>query len=293
MQIGVIYAAAAYVVWGLFPLYFKTLQQVSSLEVLAHRIVWAMVFLLIVMTVRRQWSWIFRVQRKVLAASATSSVLLAVNWYIFIWAVNHDHVIDASLGYFMTPLVNVLLGLLLLRERLRPAQWLAIGLAGASVAWLTWQAGHLPWISLTLAISFGFYGLMRKTAELGTLEGLSLETFMLFPVAFAFLAVQATNGNNAFIEAPASLRLLIAAAGPITAVPLLLFAAGARRIRMATLGLLQYIAPTLSFFLGIWLYHEPFNAERMTGFAMIWMALAVYSAEGLWQVWFAKGSAKI
>src|ERR1700675_165668 len=162
MQIGILYAAASYILWGLFPVYFKALQSVSPLEILWHRIVWAFVFLLIVLAVRRQWSWIAKALRQpaVLAGFAASAILLSINWYVYIWSVNNDRVIDASLGYFINPLVNVLLGFVLFHERLRPAQWVAVALAAAGVAWLTWQAGHPPWIGLTLAFSFGFYGLL-------------------------------------------------------------------------------------------------------------------------------------
>jgi len=295
MQIGMLYAASAYVVWGLFPLFFKLLHGVSSLEILSHRIVWALLFLALVLSVRRQWAWLGTVlsQPKVLMWSAASAVLLSVNWFIYVWSVNNDHVIDSSLGYFITPLVNVLLGLLLLRERLRSAQWFAIGLAALGVGWLTWQAGHVPWIGLMLALTFGSYGLLRKIAALGPLEGLSLETLLLFPVALGYLAWLASEGRNAFVLAPTTTQILLASVGPLTAVPLLLFAAGARRIPMSTLGLLQYIAPTLQLLLGVWLYHEPFGEERLAGFALVWSALAVYSLEGLWQAWFAKPSAKI
>lgn len=287
MQIGMLYAASAYILWGLFPLYFKALQGVPPMEILLHRIVWALVFLLIVLTSRQQWSWIAKVARqpKVLAGFAASALLLSVNWFIYIWSVNNGHVIDSSLGYFMNPLVNVLLGFLILHERMRPIQWAAIGLAALGVAWLTWQAGHPPWIGLALAFSFGAYGLLRKTAALGALEGLSLETFLLFPVAFGYLVILAWNGQNAFLNASVSSKWLLAAAGPITAVPLLMFAAGARRIKMSTLGLLQYIAPSLQLLLGVCLYDEPFGGERLAGFAVIWSALAIYSLEGLWRAW--------
>jgi chloramphenicol-sensitive protein RarD len=290
MQIGMLYAAGAYILWGLFPVYFRAVQNFSPLEILLQRVAWALVFLLIVLALRRQWSWIGKVQRqpKVLAGFAASATLLSVNWYIYIWAVNNGRVVDASLGYFITPLVNVLLGLLLLHERMRPLQWAAVMLAAAGVAWLTWQAGHLPWIGLGLAFSFGSYGLLRKTAALGPLEGLSLETLLLFPLAFGCLAVMARHGQNTFLHAPAASKWLMAAAGPITAVPLLLFAAGARRIPMSTLGFLQYIAPSLQLLLGVWLYGEPFGGARLVGFAVIWSALAVYTLEGFWQVWSAK-----
>jgi chloramphenicol-sensitive protein RarD len=287
MQIGILYAATAYILWGLFPIYFKALQNVAPLEILWHRIAWAFVFLIIVLTVLRQWSWMAKVARqpKVLAGFTASAVLLSLNWLLYIWSVNNDHVVDASLGYFMNPLVNVLLGFLLLHERLRPAQWAAVSLAAAGVAWLTWQAGHPPWIGLGLAFSFGFYGLLRKTAALGALEGLSLETFLLFPIAFGCLVWLALNNQNAFLHASVGSKWLLAAAGPITAIPLLLFAAGARRIRMSTLGLLQYLAPSLQLLLGVCLYNEPFGGKLLAGYAMIWSALALYSLEGLWRAW--------
>jgi chloramphenicol-sensitive protein RarD len=286
MQLGMLYAASAYIIWGLFPLYFKALQQVAPLEILLHRVAWALVFLMLVLSVRRQWSWLPKVirQPKVLLGFAASSLLLSLNWFIYIWSVNNGHVIDSSLGYFMNPLVNVLLGFLFLHERMRPLQWVAIAIAAAGVAWLTWQAGHPPWIGLTLAFSFGCYGLLRKTAALGALEGLSLETILLFPLALGYLLWLAFQGHNAFLQSAMPAKCLIAAAGPITAIPLLLFASGARRIPMSTLGLLQYIAPSLQLLLGVWLYGEPFGA-RAPGFAAIWAALALSSAEGLWRAW--------
>ena len=285
MNTGILYAATAYALWGLFPIYFKALQAVPSLEIMLHRIVWSLVFVMLVLTWRRQWKWIGETVRrpKVLAGFAASAVLLSTNWFIYIWAVNTGRVVDASLGYFINPLVNVLLGFVLLRERMRPGQWAAIALAAAGVAWLTWDGGHLPWIGLTLAATFGTYGLLRKTAVLGPLEGLSLETLLLFPFAAVYLASLAAGGHNAFLAAPASTQWLLAAAGPITAIPLLLFAAGARRIPLSLLGLLQYIGPTLQLIIGVWLYGESFSGGRAIGFAVIWSALAVYSLEGLWR----------
>ena len=290
MQTGMIFAATAYAIWGVFPLYFKTLQDIPPLEIMLHRIVWSLAFVMLVLAWRRQWAWIGETVRrpKVLASFALSAVLLSTNWFIYIWAVNNGRIIDSSLGYFINPLVNVLLGFLLLRERLRPGQWAAVALAAAGVAWLTWQGGHLPWIGLLLAATFGTYGLLRKTAVLGPLEGLSLETLLLFPLALAYLIVLTWNGHNTFLAAPASSRWLLIAAGPITAIPLLLFAAGARRIPLSVLGLLQYIGPSLQLLLGVWLYHEPFGGDRLIGFVMIWSALAVYSLEGLWRTWVVR-----
>jgi chloramphenicol-sensitive protein RarD len=287
MRTGMLYATLSYICWGMFPLYFKALQQIAPVEILVHRMLWSLLFVLALLAVRRQWSWLRTVLRqpRVLAGFAFSALLLSINWLLYIWAVNNDHVVDASLGYFINPLVNILLGLVFLKERLRPVQWLAVALAAAGVAWLTWQAGHPPWIGLALAFSFGGYGLLRKTALLGPLEGLTLEALLLFPLAFGYFVYLSWNGHNAFLSAPASTQWLLLAAGPITAIPLLLFAAGARRIPLSLMGLLQYLSPTLQLLLGVWLYHEPFGSARMAGFAVIWSGLVLYSAEGLWRNW--------
>jgi chloramphenicol-sensitive protein RarD len=239
----------------------------------------------LLMALRRlQWLADLRRQPRVLAWFVASSVLVAANWFVYIWAVNAGRVVDASLGYFINPLVNVLIGAAFLHERLRRPQWLAVAIAAAGVAWLTWQAGAVPWIGLVLALTFGLYGLLRKTAALGAIEGLSLETLLLTPVAAAYLLWLAHSGASSFVEADATTRLLLLAAGPVTAVPLLLFAAGARRIPFSTLGLLQYLGPSLQLLIGVWLYHEPF-AERAPGYVLIWIALAVFSIEGLVQGW--------
>ena len=281
---GMLYAALAYAAWGLFPLYFKHLAQVPALEMIAHRTLWCMVFMVLVLASIRRFAWLGPVLRqpRLLAAFALSAVLLSTNWLTYVWAVQNNHVLDASLGYFINPLVNVALGFLVLRERLRPAQWLAVGLAAAGVLWLGLSTGHPPWVALVLGLSFGVYGLLRKTASLGALEGLTLETLILAPVAAIALAVWTLQGRSALVGADLSQWAWLLAAGPITALPLLLFAAGARRITMTTLGLLQYISPSLQFLLGVWLYHEPLAGSRLTGFVLIWAALAVYSLEGLW-----------
>ncbi|MFL6710176.1 MAG: EamA family transporter RarD [Massilia sp.] len=286
MRTGIIYATLAFLCWGLFPLYFHALDDVPAGQILAHRVLWSLLFLLLVLTVRRQWKWIPEIMRrpKVVAFFAASALLLSVNWLIYIWSVNHGHVIDASLGYFINPLVNVMLGYLVLGERLRRLQWAAIAVAAAGVLWLTWQAGSVPWIALALAATFGGYGLLRKTASLGALEGLAFETMLLFPLAVAYVVWLTMHGANVFITTPSgSTRWLLVAAGPITAIPLLMFAAGARRIPMAVLGMLQYIGPTIQFLLGVWLFHEVFTVDSLVGFSLIWGALALYAAEGLWR----------
>ncbi len=280
---GVLNATTAFLLWGLFPLYFHAIGEVPPVEILAHRMVWSLLFLCIVLTVRRQWKWLPDVLRKpkVVATFAASALLLSANWFIYIWAVNNGHVIDASLGYFITPLFNVLLGLFVLKERLRGGQWIAIGVAAAGVAWLTWQAGTLPWIALVLAATFGAYGLLRKTAALAALEGLSFETLLLFPLAAGYVAWLTVHGANTFVNTPSdTTRALLVAAGPITAIPLLLFAAGARKIPLSVLGMLQYIAPTIQMILGLVVFHETFTSARLAGFIVIWSALALYMAEG-------------
>ncbi|MGB6056109.1 MAG: EamA family transporter RarD [Burkholderiaceae bacterium] len=285
MRTGMLQAVLAFVMWGLFPVYFKALRDIPPFEILVHRMLWSLVFVLVILALRRQWVWLRAALRqpKVVAAFVASSLLLASNWLLYIWAVNNDHVVDASLGYFINPLVSILLGMVVLKERLRPGQWAAVVLAATGVAWLTWLAGHPPWIGLALAATFGGYGLMRKIAPLGALEGLSLETLLLFPLAVGYLLYLSATGHNSFANATAPVQWLLAAAGPITAVPLLLFAAGARRIPLTLLGLLQYLSPSLQLLLGVWLYHEPFGGTRLAGFALIWGALALYSAEGLWR----------
>jgi chloramphenicol-sensitive protein RarD len=292
MNKGIFSAALAYVIWGLFPLYFKLLSDIAPLEVLVHRVLWSLLFLLGVLAVRRQWDWftLARRQPRLLVVSAISATLLSANWLTYIWSVTNGHVIEASLGYFITPLVNVLLGYTVLHERLRKAQWASLALAAAGVLWLAWQGGRFPWIALVLACTFGGYGLMRKTAPLGPLEGLTLETMLLTPFALALGAWGLWKGVGGF-PAPSTLtNVMLIGIGPVTAIPLLLFAAGARRISMSTLGLLQYLGPSIQFVLGLWLFKEPFSGARAVGFGLIWAALVVYTLEA-WR--FAKSNNSI
>lgn len=283
MNIGIVYAGLAYACWGLFPLYFRQLASISPMEVLVHRIVWSLIFMFMVLAVRRHWAWLGQTirQPKVLGAFAVSALLLSANWLTYIWSVMHGHVIDASLGYFITPLVNVLLGYTVLKERLRPAQWTAVGLAAVGVLWLAIQGGQFPWIALVLACTFGGYGLMRKIASLGALEGLALETMLLAPPALLILAIWVGRGQSSFPADSSLVNTMLVGIGPVTAIPLLLFAAGARRIRLSTLGLLQYIGPTIQFTLGVWLFNEPFSGPRIVGFLLIWAALLIYSVESV------------
>jgi chloramphenicol-sensitive protein RarD len=252
-------------------------------EVLANRIVWSLILVSVVLTWRRQWSWLAAVKRpRVMASFVASALLLSVNWMTYIWAVSNGHVIDASLGYFMTPLVNVALGYFLLGERPRRAQWIALGLAAFGVAWLTVSAGRLPWIGLALALSFGAYGLLRKVAVLGALEGLTLETMILAPAAVAAMAWRWGSSPTSFPGPDFATDAWLLGLGPATTIPLLLFAAAARRLSLTTLGLFQYVSPTIQFLLGIWLFHEPLTAARLAGFVCIWAALALYSVDS-WQ----------
>jgi chloramphenicol-sensitive protein RarD len=282
---GIPAAALAYILWGLFPLYIKQVAHVPALEVVAHRSLWSLVFMAVLLLALRRLDWVRDVirQPRVLGITLVSALLLSTNWLVYVWAVAHDRVLDASLGYFINPLVNVMLGYAVLHERPRPVQWLAVALAGAGVAWLTLGAGTLPWVALVLAGSFGVYGLLRKTAPLGAMEGLALETALLAPLALVLAAMFLIRGDGAFLRGDALTDIWLLLAGPFTAIPLLLFAAGARRVTLATMGLLQYLGPSLQFVLGVFVYNEPFDPARALGFVLIWSALVVYSGEGLWQ----------
>ena len=283
MNRGVVYALLAYMAWGLFPLYFRHLAGVGAFEIVLHRIAWSLVFLLALLAWLRRWQRLAPLARqpRVLGAAGLSALLLAANWTLYVWAVTNGRVIDASLGYFINPLVNVLLGFVFLHERLRAAQWVAVALAAAGVVWLALRGPHLPWIGVSIAFSFGFYGLLRKTAALGAIEGLTLETMFLAPFALALIGWWTWHGSGGLAGHDAAMLAWLVGVGPLTAVPLLLFGAGARRIPMATLGLLQYVSPTPQLLLGVWLFGEPLTGARLAGFALIWVALAVYSVEGL------------
>jgi chloramphenicol-sensitive protein RarD len=297
MSRGVLYALSAYLMWGVFPVYFKAVQGVPPFEVLAHRVLWSLVFVALLLAAMRNGRWLLKLREAgVRRTFIASALLVSVNWVIYIWAVQAERVVDASLGYFINPLVNVLIGALFLHERLRPTQWAAVLLAAAGVAWLTWQAGAPPWIGLALALTFASYGLLRKTAPLGALEGLAIETALLTPLALAWLLWLGWTGASVFVAgidgtggASPWQSLLLVLAGPITAIPLLLFAAGARRIPFTTLGLLQYVGPTLQLLLGVYLYREPFEAAKLAGYAAIWLALAVFSADSVWLAWRQRG----
>ncbi len=283
MQKGIAYAAGAFTLWGLLPLFWTALQHVPSAEILAHRIVWSLGFVLLLLAFQRHWRWLGAALRdgRIMGTFLLSALFLSVNWFVYIWAVNAGHVVETSLGYFINPLVNVLLGFLFLKERLRFWQAVAIGVALCGVLWLTISYGALPWIALTLAGSFGLYGLLRKTATLSSLEGLTLETLLLFVPSLGYLLYLEWIGTASFGHAGSTTTALLVISGVVTATPLLLFVASARRITLTLVGIMQYLAPTLQFLLGVLVYHEPVSQARLIGFCLIWLALAVYTAEGL------------
>ena len=278
---GILAAGTAFTLWGVFPLYLRLLKQVPSLEILSHRVLWSVALLMGLLAIRRQWDWLasVRARPRIVLTFVASALMVATNWVVYIWSVNHDHIIDASLGYFITPLFNVLFGIGL-GERLRLTQWLAVALAACGVVWLTVSAGQLPWIGLVIAVTFSLYGLLRKTAALGALEGLSIETLVLLPAASLFLLLPNAGSSHAF-GSDVTLTLLLISAGPVTAIPLLMFAYGARRIQLSLMGLLQYIGPSIQLLIGVWLFNEPFGEDNLAGFALIWLGLLIYSGDSL------------
>ena len=279
---GMTYAIACYTVWGLFPLYFRLLGNVPAIAILGNRIVWSFCFLVVLLLLQRQRGWTAHVrsQPKILLIYGAAAVLLAGNWYIYIWAVNAGYVIETSLGYFINPLVSVLLAVFFLHERLRPLQWGALGLTAAGVLFLTVSYGQLPWIALALAFSFAFYALLKKRGSLPSLQGLALETGVLVLPALALLIYLQTQGMGSVGALGTRTTLLLMSTGVVTVVPLLWFASAARRIPLSLLGILQYIAPTMQFFIGLVIFHEPFSATKLIGFIIIWSALLLFWAEG-------------
>jgi chloramphenicol-sensitive protein RarD len=284
MNKGIWSGIAAYFIWGFFPIYFKLLHVVAPLQIVAHRLAWSLVFLGVIMLVRKDWTGLKAgLKPKTLLITLLAGCLLSVNWLIYVWGVNSGFILEASLGYFINPLVNVLLGVIFLRERLPLGKWIPVGLAAGGVLYLTLSYGRPPWIALALAFTFGLYGLIKKLSPLNSLDGLTLETAILFIPALSYLLVVEAQGSGAIGHMGLPVTALLAVSGVVTAIPLLLFATAARNIPLSTLGLLQYIAPTLQFFIGVWIYNEEFTHQRMIGFGIIWLALLLFSLNGLYQ----------
>lgn len=280
---GFLAAVSAFAIWGLFPLYFHPLRQVSSVQVIAHRIVWSCLFVLAWIVIRGELPPLRRTlaNKSMLWRLAVSATLITINWLTYVWGVTHGHVLETSLGYFIGPLVNVVLGVGLLSEKLSPAQWIAVSLAVVGVAYLTVTTGSLPWIALTLAFSFATYGLIRKVITVESLPGLATETLLLVPFAAAYLLWCESTGVGSLGHAGAVVDALLIGSGPVTAIALFLFAYGTRLLPYSTVGVLQYITPTLQFICGIFVLHEPFDRARAVGFTIIWAGLLIYAGEGL------------
>ena len=281
MNKGIWNGLAAYVMWGFFPIYWKLLHEVPALEVIGHRIGWSFLLLIFVILLTKQWKGFRSVALvpKVIGIYALAGILLSINWLIYVWGVNSGFIVETSLGYFINPLISVLLGVLFLRERLRAMQWVAVGLAAAGVIYLTVTYGRPPWIALSLAFSFGIYGLVKKLAPLGSLYGLTLETALVFPIALIYLMFVQFTGTSAFLHQGALTDILLIGTGAVTSIPLLMFASAAREIPLTMIGILQYIAPTLQFLIGVFLYHEPFDQSRLLGFSLVWLALIIFWVE--------------
>jgi chloramphenicol-sensitive protein RarD len=278
---GMIYAAGAHVLWGIVPIYWKQIEAAGAVEIVAHRIVWTVVFTVIIIALQRRlgrlWSAL-RDPRAVLALAA-SSLLIALNWGLFIWAVMENRIIDTSLGYFINPLLSILLGVVMLQERLSLLQKIAVGVAGLGVVNQTLTVGYLPWISLLLATSFALYGFIRKTIHVESIEGVSIETILMLPMAGAFLVYLIATGEAAFGRHGVLNDFYLVLAGPLTAIPLMLFAAGARRLPMFMMGFMQYVTPTLSLSVAVFMYDETFTHSHAITFGLIWSALALVSWE--------------
>jgi chloramphenicol-sensitive protein RarD len=281
MNKGILYGIGAYLLWGVFPIYWKFLHPVPALQVIGHRIAWSFVFLAMYVLATKQWQDFRSVafKPKTIGLYMIASVLLSFNWLIYVWGVNAGFIVETSLGYFINPLLSVLLGVIFLRERLRPLQWIPVGLAAVGVVYLTFVYGRLPWIALTLAFSFGFYGFVKKLSPLGSLYGLTLETGIVFPFALIYLMVVGFNGSGAFLHTGTQVDVFLVGAGIVTTIPLLMFASAAKQIPLTIVGLLQYIAPTMQFLIGVFVYKEVFDFAHFIGFAIVWVALIIFAAE--------------
>jgi len=280
---GLLLGLAAYTMWGVFPLYFPLLKPASALEILAHRYVWSLVVLAVIITVTRSWPKVLAIRhsRRAMTLLPIASVLIGINWGTYIWAVNAGHVVETALGYFINPLISVGLGVVLLRERLRPLQWVAVGIGVLAVAVLTFDYGRLPWIALVLACSFGLYGYVKKLAAVPAVESLTWETTFAAPIALGYLGFLEVSGAAEFGRGSIGTTLLLALVGVITAIPLLCFGGAVNRVPLTTMGLLQYLGPLLQFILGITYFHEEMPPSRWIGFSIVWLALAVFTFDAI------------
>jgi chloramphenicol-sensitive protein RarD len=291
---GLAAAAAAFSIWGLFPVYLHALSGVSALQVIAHRVAWSSLFLMTWLLLRGQLGLlsVTFARPALLARLAVTATLISTNWLVYVWSVTHNHIVETSLGYYINPLVNVLFGVMVLRERLNRAQWIAVGLAALAVLYLALLAGRPPWIAGTLAVLFSLYGLLRKVITVDALPGLAIETLLLMPLAVAYLAWCQWTGSGALTTHGPGIAALLVGSGLITAIPLFLFAYGARALPYSTVGVLQYIAPTLQLVCGVVLFGEGFDVALAAGFILIWVALLIYAVDGLWRAHSAARAAR-
>ncbi len=282
MNSGLLYAVLAYTVWGLFPLFWRLLQAVPALQIAGHRVIWSWVVLAVIILATRQWKALRSAfNLRVLTIYSIAALLISINWVIYIWAVNTDHIVETSLGYFINPLISVFFGTVFFKERLRPLHWVSLACAASGVIYLTYHYGRLPWIALVLASTFSLYGLVKKIAPLkSSLFGLTLETGVLVLPALIYLIFCEYRGTGTLLGSDLRTHLILFIGGIITAIPLLLFATAAQRIPLTLIGILQYIAPTLQILLGIFVFHEPFSSTQLTGFSLVWFALAIFMLEG-------------
>ena len=282
-QIGAIYAGISYFLWGLLPVYWKLVDSVNPKEILANRIFWSFIFMLIILLVTKKWGMLsatikgFAKNRKQMFALIAASLLISINWFVYIWSVNSGHMVEASLGYYINPLVSILLGTIVLKEKLTAAQYVSFILAAVGVLIISIAHGQIPWIALALAVTFGLYGLAKKLIQVDSSVGLALETLVVTPIAVLYMGYLFFKGTNAFIASPIGTDLLLMGAGIATAVPLLYFAKGAQKIPLSLLGFIQYISPTITLVLGVFVYHESFSKIQLLSFIFIWSALTIFS----------------
>ncbi len=282
MKKGLFFVFSAYALWGFFPIYFKFLHEAPALQIMAHRVTWSFIFLIFLIALRKEFSQVLKsLTKKIILTYTIAGTLLAINWLTYVWGVNAGFVVETSLGYFINPLVSVVLGVVFLKEKLRNLQWIPVVLAAIGVIYLAIDHGSLPWIALVLASTFGTYGLFKKIAPLPSIHGLTIETGAVLIPAVLFLLFVEFNGNAAFGHASPQTTLLLALSGIITAIPLIFFASGAPKVPLTTIGILQYIAPTIQFLIGVFIYDEPFTNGQLVGFGIVWLALIIFTVEGL------------